>query len=667
MVAESPLATSRASSRMQREAVKDASALRAPLVIGSVRHAEPVPELSHENGPFHPIGPKRPGCKERASTRIRLWPEQGSGSEGGGWQLGFPAGTVDFLSELALPKVQGRWYGKLGGLWEVGVVESDSSSGVGGGQKLSHVKLGVKLSTKGAAATYRGQVGSTPIQLGGAKGQASIAKTPGSLAPLVIRGVQPRQATETSTDALVEVGEALELGSGRGAAHAVNHAAMPATGAKQAKANLSGPTCWWRPKAGKLPEPDAECGQQRRHHPQWQPQAAQSCAAPGSHRDRHGARHQVGEPQGSQDPPPKWWPRTCPSWDAAPCVGRRLGCGRGQHQRREHHQQSHRHPDRKTPGRGAHHGVPGQAGAGRKRTKAGPKDHLAARCQWRASAGCRSGAPSGVDSTTSPSEWELGSGMPQCREIKLKAFLKSSLTRTLPPLPWFRSYQHRAACTAASAPLGTATPSLTGAKNCRASSFTVSIKHLAVKRRKTSPTAIGRTPPVGLGRATRLAPAKLGATAGQAFPCASKLTTPQSCWRKASVEPAAQASRKCWTRPEGPGAVSGGKLRKARATRSGTTSGAKGWEASSGVVGGCWVGWRAWRARSVSSVWGLSPVDRRAAHAFRSKPSRARAIARDFFSSSEGGLEGLPRRGCPRDSHKLSLSPACQRCRRSRV
>ena len=54
-----------------------------------------------------------------------------------------------------------------------------------------------------------------------------------------MHGVQPRQATETSTDALVEVGEALELGSGRGAAHAVNQAAMPATGAKQAKANLS--------------------------------------------------------------------------------------------------------------------------------------------------------------------------------------------------------------------------------------------------------------------------------------------------------------------------------------------------------------------------------------------------------------------------------------------
>ena len=164
-----------------------------------------------------------------------------------------------------------------------------------------------------------------------------------------------------------------------------------------------------------------------------------------------------------------------------------------------------------------------------------------------------------------------------CRDTRLKAFLKSSFTSTFPDCPLLRSCQWRAAWTAASAPPGVVTPSWTGANCWRASSRTTSIRHFAVRRRKISPTAMGRTPPLCFGRATKLAPARLGATESQACPWARMFTTPQSCWRKASVEPAAQASRRCWTRrPEGPGAVSSGKLRRALATPSGTSSGAKG-------------------------------------------------------------------------------------------
>ena len=144
-----------------------------------------------------------------------------------------------------------------------------------------------------------------------------------------------------------------------------------------------------------------------------------------------------------------------------------------------------------------------------------------------------------------------------------------------------------------------------------------SIKHLAVNRRRISPTAMGRTPPAGLGSATRLAPARLGATAGQAWPCASKLTTPQSCCSKASADPAAQASRRCWTRrPDGPAAVSAGKLRNALAMASGTSTGAKGWAASGRVVGGGWAGWSAWRACVVAAVCGQSPCESKALQAF---------------------------------------------------
>ena len=80
---------------------------------------------------------------------------------------------------------------------------------------------------------------------------------------------------------------------------------------------------------------------------------------------------------------------------------------------------------------------------------------------------------------------------------------------------------------------------------------------------------MGRTPPLGFGKATSPAPAKTGATKSGARPWANKLTTAQSCANKASLPPTGQASRKCCTRkPEGPGAVSAGNFRRQRANNS---------------------------------------------------------------------------------------------------
>ena len=82
------------------------------------------------------------------------------------------------------------------------------------------------------------------------------------------------------------------------------------------------------------------------------------------------------------------------------------------------------------------------------------------------------------------------------------------------------------------------------------------MRHLPAKRRKTSPTAIGRTPPCGLGGATRPAPADRSNLRTGLSLC-SRLTKPAKCSCRLLAAPGGPASRKCCARrPHGPGALS---------------------------------------------------------------------------------------------------------------
>ena len=151
------------------------------------------------------------------------------------------------------------------------------------------------------------------------------------------------------------------------------------------------------------------------------------------------------------------------------------------------------------------------------------------------------------------------------------------------------------------------------------------------------------------------------------MPCDTKLTTAASCVKRASVPPATQASRKCWTRsPVGPGAVSAGKARKQRATNSGTISGAKGRSCKGVTAGGKLRGCKASRLLAVSGLKGHKPSDCRAVHAFLSNPSRPKLVARSRRSSGDNG-PGWLRGGWRRVSHRLMRSPSSHLCRRSRV
>ena len=178
--------------------------------------------------------------------------------------------------------------------------------------------------------------------------------------------------------------------------------------------------------------------------------------------------------------------------------------------------------------------------------------------------------------------------------------------------------------------------------------------------------AMGRTPPCGLGMATKLAPAKSGAASLQARPDASNVTTPASCTRRPSRPPGQQASRRCCTRrPEGPGAVAEGKLCNALATASGISSGLGGSSCNGGATGSGWTGCKARRAATVAAVSGAKPSARSAAQALPSKPSRAKLVARSFFS-------GVVRERCfeevrPRLSQSRMRSPSSQRRSRSKV
>ena len=181
--------------------------------------------------------------------------------------------------------------------------------------------------------------------------------------------------------------------------------------------------------------------------------------------------------------------------------------------------------------------------------------------------------------------------------------------------------------TTTSTPAGNATPSCAGKKCWRAGSFTRLMRLLAVRRRRISPTAMGRTPSLVFGTTTRPAPAMTAAASVQARPWARRLAAAASCSRKPTEAPGEQASRRCWARrPEGLGAVAAGKALKARPTTSRTISGATGNSCSPGRTGSGCVGWSS-RTAMVSAVSGAKPVARRVAQAFPSKPSRTSAVA----------------------------------------
>jgi len=151
----------------------------------------------------------------------------------------------------------------------------------------------------------------------------------------------------------------------------------------------------------------------------------------------------------------------------------------------------------------------------------------------------------------------------------LKAFSRSSVTSTLLVCVRLRANHCRVVWTAASHPPGVPTPSCTGSKYSRSFASTLFTSTLPVSRHRVSPTATGRSPPVGFGKATRDAPHNHSWTPSGAWPLAKRLTT---CvrWRKTSSrKPGSSASFKCCGRsPLGPAPVPRAKLARALLTAS---------------------------------------------------------------------------------------------------
>ena len=185
--------------------------------------------------------------------------------------------------------------------------------------------------------------------------------------------------------------------------------------------------------------------------------------------------------------------------------------------------------------------------------------------------------------------------------------------------PELRWNQCRAVCTAASAPRETATPSCKGESHCWAGSRTAWQRHFEARRRKVSPTIIGRTSPPRFGKACKAAPAMWGANS---CTTSAKWAATSSPWAEL------RASRR-WSprRPDGPAALPRRKLRTAATTsaaamsgtsvRAGGPSGSK--AARAGWARGC-------LARSLSITPGecwMSGGATKAAQARESSPSAA--------------------------------------------
>ena len=77
--------------------------------------------------------------------------------------------------------------------------------------------------------------------------------------------------------------------------------------------------------------------------------------------------------------------------------------------------------------------------------------------------------------------------------------------------------------TAASAPCGMPWPNWLGPRNSAIASMTLFPAHLATRRRRVQPTAIGRTPPSFFSRAIKEAPKNKGRTLGGALPARIRL------------------------------------------------------------------------------------------------------------------------------------------------
>ena len=161
----------------------------------------------------------------------------------------------------------------------------------------------------------------------------------------------------------------------------------------------------------------------------------------------------------------------------------------------------------------------------------------------------------------------------KCSRLRvLKALVKSTCNRNL-SFGWiFWSLRMDwVAWIVASQPPRVLTPSWCGSKKVWAWGESLKARHLAARRRKTSPTAIGRMAPTSFFlSACRRPPQKKGAISLDKRPAAAKLTNlvtaDKVCdpWRP-FWQKTASFKNEAW-KPEGPAAVPSGKDRMAALT-----------------------------------------------------------------------------------------------------
>ena len=215
----------------------------------------------------------------------------------------------------------------------------------------------------------------------------------------------------------------------------------------------------------------------------------------------------------------------------------------------------------------------------------------------------------------------------------------------------------------ASAPNAHPTPTCKGSKYSVAFSRALAHAHLLARRRKVSPTAMGRTSPPSLLSACRDAPARKGAMLLGTRPASRVLRASVRASKAGLWLGALTPSNKCCGRkPDGPPPEPFGKPPRAFNTSSGVwrqLSVSRGGAASG--AGARPVGCLLFKARRVSAVPGAAPSEVKAADAGPNRFSSTRASARRLRSSAVFPLLGRLDFFGALSSHKVSLSPASHR------
>ena len=236
VVSLSALSTGGTHPGVERAAIQDGIALRAPSVFRGIGDSKAMADFDIEGSRLQAAPPVRHSREKGTSTLAGLGPKQGLHSRARGLKVGVPAGLVKESGEVVLGLGQGDRRGQ--GLGQMAVEVGERQLHCWRGGEPSRTKATIELHAAGHAGTKGGKVGRRGIYSSGPKSKTRFTKGAGSLTPLGAVKMQPGEASKTATHPRVEVHEGRHLRGGRAAPHVVEQACVPRAWTEQPQTHL---------------------------------------------------------------------------------------------------------------------------------------------------------------------------------------------------------------------------------------------------------------------------------------------------------------------------------------------------------------------------------------------------------------------------------------------